>query len=118
MERWGAEGLLGCPALPPDAHQASQTYLLCRHHGDHVGALFPHHLPELVARMWQWPLCGYVVPLHTACHHLEKKPGHEGTLGAAILGSHVLLLQENLSRVSWVQWFHVIINPPRPTMGL
>ena len=52
---------------------AHAPYLLCSDHGDHVRSLLPHHLPEVVARVWQGPLSGDVVPFCPTDHHLEAK---------------------------------------------
>lgn len=48
-------------------------YLFCSDHGNHVCSLLPHHLPEVMARVWQGPLSGYVVPFCPTNHHLETK---------------------------------------------
>lgn len=63
------------PALPPATRRlrGHSPYLLCGDHGDHVCSLLPHHLPEVVARVWQGPLGGYVVPFRPTDHHLETK---------------------------------------------
>lgn len=39
------------------------TYLLSCDHGYNIHPLLPHHLPEVVARVWQRPLGSNVVPL-------------------------------------------------------
>lgn len=64
------------PRPPPSATRrlrGHSPYLLCGDHGDHVCSLLPHHLPEVVARVWQGPLGGYVVPFRPTDHHLETK---------------------------------------------
>lgn len=48
-------------------------YLFGGDHGNHVCSLLPHHLPEVVACVWQGPLGGYVVPFCPTDHHLETK---------------------------------------------
>lgn len=58
-------GTDGCTAIPP--------YLLCGDHGDHIRSLLPHHLPEVMACVWQRPLSGDVVPFCPTNHHLETK---------------------------------------------
>lgn len=64
------------PATPPPATRrlrGHSPYLLRGDHGDHICSLLPHHLPEVVARVWQGPLGGYVVPFRPTDHHLETK---------------------------------------------
>lgn len=42
-------------------------HLFSSDHGDDGDALFPHHLPEVLTRVWQGPLRGDVVPLLSTC---------------------------------------------------
>ena len=42
-------------------------------HDNDAGVLLPHHLPEVVASVWQGPLSGDVVPFCPTDHHLEAK---------------------------------------------
>lgn len=59
---------------PPGADGGGPSpYLFRGDHGDHVGSLLPHHLPEVMARVWQGPLGGNVVPFCPANHHLQTK---------------------------------------------
>ena len=63
-----------CPPPPRDRWLCGHSpYLLRGDHGDHVGSLFPHHLPEVMACVWQGPLSGDVVPFCPTNHHLETK---------------------------------------------
>lgn len=64
--------LLATPS-PGQGCSASHSYLLCRDHGDHVHPLLPHHLPEVMAGMWQGSLSGDVVPFRPTNHHLQGK---------------------------------------------
>lgn len=62
------------PPLPLEQGAAGHSpYLLRSDHGDHVGSLLPHHLPEVMARVRQGPLRGDVVPFGPANHHLQTK---------------------------------------------
>lgn len=64
----------GHPSPPPGTGGCRpRPYLLRGDHGDHVGSLLPHHLPEVVARVRQGPLRGDVVPFGPANHHLQTK---------------------------------------------
>lgn len=60
------------PASSPPGTGHS-PYLFRGDHGDHVGSLLPHHLPEVMARVRQGPLGGNVVPFCPANHHLQTK---------------------------------------------
>lgn len=73
--RGASSGHANPPPSPPATRRlrGHSPYLLCGDHGDHVCSLLPHHLPEVVARVWQGPLGGYVVPFRPTDHHLETK---------------------------------------------
>lgn len=52
------------------------TYLFSCDHGYHIHPLFPHHLPEVMARVRQRPLGSDVVPLFSTYSNLgvRQKP--------------------------------------------
>lgn len=49
------------------------TYLFSCDHGYNIHPLFPHHLPEVMARVWQRSLGSNVVPLFSTYSNLEVK---------------------------------------------
>lgn len=74
--QWGRRHKAHLPTTPSPGDRwraARAPYLLCSDHGDHVRSLLPHHLPEVVASVWQGPLSGDVVPFCPTDHHLEAK---------------------------------------------
>lgn len=49
------------------------VYLFSCDHGDDGDSLFPHHLPEVLARVRQGTLCGDVAPLLSTDRYLKKQ---------------------------------------------
>lgn len=63
------------------------TYLFSCDHGYNIHPLFPHHLPEVMARVWQRPLGSNVVPLLSTYSNLGVRRKKKNTVSAQILSS-------------------------------
>lgn len=66
------------------------TYLFSCDHGYNIHPLFPYHLPEVMARVWQRSLGSNVVPLLSAYSNLgwrKKKESKKKKVSAQVLSS-------------------------------
>ena len=106
---------------PPAGNRRQSPYLFRSDHGDHVGSLLPHHLPEVMARVRQGPLRGYVVPFRPTNHHLQTKdsideatssPGSAGPGQATWVGA-ITKTPKALRAHGKMQFKHIFVCNPQ-----